>query len=127
MATSLGFAPGEEALVSFSVFFRYGNVWTDWRKTGIARQETQEKVLELAPNEHISHISGLSYDIDGSTYSLMAETSASQRLEPYGVCEASLSEDTPLDGVSWRFAPSTIGKKLNHISGDQTMGKYILR
>ena len=75
-------------------------MWTDWRKTGaiwkgrlaaitttttrrvVVDRTGQEEVLELAPDVHISHISGLSYDFDGSTYSLMAETSANQRLEP---------------------------------------------
>ena len=113
-------APGE-AQCPISFLLRYGDVWTDWRTTsGISAGK--EETLELAAKEDIVAISGYSWDRDGDTHSLQAESSAGRSWGPYG-------SHTPRYGYSLRSSPDapTNGLRLNHLSGDQTRGKYILR
>merc|ERR1712037_371756 len=78
--------------------------------------------MGLSAKEDIVGISGYSVDRSGNTRSLQAESSAGQSWGPHGT-------HTPLDARSLRSSPDapTNGLRLNHLSGDQTMGKYILR
>ena len=113
-------APGE-AQCPISFLLRYGDVWTDWATT-CGNDAGKEESLQLSAEEDIIAISGYSYDRDGVTGSLQAESSAGRSWGPHGT-------HTPLDARSLRSSPDapTNGLRLNHLSGDQTMGKYILR
>ena len=121
MATPLrGSAPGE-AQCPISFLLRYGDVWTDWRAT--SSYAGKEESLELSAKEDIVAISGYSGDRSGSTYSLQAESSAGRSWGPHG-------NHTPYGGISsLRSSPDapTNGLRLNHLSGNQTRDKYILR
>ena len=122
MATTLtGSAPGE-AQCPISFLFRYGNVWTGWRRTINVGGGGKEETLELSSKEDIVNMAGYTWDLDGNTRSLQAETSAGRIWGPHG-------DHTPADGKkSLRSSPATgNGLRLNHISGDQTPGKIILR
>ena len=118
--TLLRSAPGE-AQCPISFLLRYGDVWTDWRTTSIG-DAGKEESFELSNKEDIVAISGYSYDRDGVTGSLQAESSAGRSWGPHG-------SHTPSDGWSLRSSPDapTNGLRLNHLSGDQTRGKIILR
>ena len=119
-ATLLRSAPGE-AQCPISFLLRYGDVWTDWRRTsgGDARNE---ETLQLEKNEEIVAISGYRDDDYGSTTSLQAESSAGRSWGPHG-------RHFSHGGYSLRSSPdaSSNGLRLNHLSGDQTESKYILR
>ena len=119
-ATLLRSAPGE-AQCPISFLLRYGDVWTDWRTTS-GGDAGKEESLELSAKEDIVAISGYSDDRDGDTFSLQAESSAGQSWGPHGT-------HTPYGGISLRSSPDapTNGLRLNHLSGDQTRGKIILR
>ena len=121
MATGLlRSAPGE-AQCPISFLLRYGDVWTDWRKT-CDGSVGEEESFELAAKEDIVAISGYSYS-RGDTISLKAESSAGRSWGPHG-------DHKPLDGFNrLRSSPDapTNGLRLNHLSGDQTENKYILR
>ena len=121
MATPLrGSAPGE-AQCPISFLLRYGNVWTDWRTTS-EFDAGKEESFELSAKEEIVAISGYSVDMYGDTGSLQAESSAGQSWGPHGA-------HTPTATRSLRSLPDapTNGLRLNHLSGDQTEDKYILR
>ena len=120
VATTLaGSAPGE-ARCPISFLFRYGDVWTDWRTTTSYNDVSKEETLELY-NEDIVSMAGYSGDEDGSTFSLQAETSAGRSWGPHG-------SHYRYAGSSLRSSPATSnGLRLNHISGDQTKNKGILR
>ena len=120
-ATLLRSAPGE-AQCPISFLLRYGDVWTDWRTTTSDVNADKEETLELSGKEDIVAISGYSEDRRGDTRSLKAESSAGRSWGPHG-------DHTPLDGSSLRSSPHapTNGLRLNHLSGDQTKDKYILR
>ena len=96
-------------------------MWTDWHNTSSFDVGTEES-LELAAKEDIVAISGYSFDRGGATVSLQAESSAGRSWGPHG-------SYTPDDGRSLRSSPDapTNGLRLNHLSGDQTTGKFILR
>ena len=97
-------------------------MWTDWRTTS-SDYPGNEETLELNVDEEITKINGYSYgDTSGYTCSLQAETSAGRSWGPHG-------ERSPYDdGRSLRSAPTAgNGLRLNHISGDQTKDKIILR
>ena len=115
-------APGE-AQCPISFLLRYGNVWTDWRTTRSDVDAGKEESLQLSAKEEIVAISGYSWDREGDTRSLQAESSAGRSWGPHG-------NHTPYGGISsLRSSPDapTNGLRLNHLSGDQTVGKYILR
>ena len=118
--TLLRSAPGE-AQCPISFLLRYGNVWTDWRTTS-SFDAGKEESLELSAKEDIVAISGYSDERDGGTESLQAKSSAGRSWGPHG-------EYTPFGGRSLRSSPDapSNGLRLNHLSGDQTVGKYILR
>ena len=121
VATLLRSAPGE-AQCPISFLLRYGDVWTDWRTTSYG-DASKEETLQLDGNEDIVTISGYSHDFAGSTRSLQAESSAGRSWGPHG-------GHTPYGGVrSLRSSPDAPinGLKLNHLSGGQTLNKYILR
>ena len=113
-------APGE-AQCPISFLLRYGNVWTDWRTTSLS-DVGKEEWLQLGDNEDIIAISGYSGDRFGSTRSLQAESSAGQSWGPHG--DTSSFGDRSLRSLP--DAPSN-GLRLNHLSGDQTLRKHILR
>ena len=115
-----GSAPGE-AQYPISYFFRYGDVWTDWRTTSFDSAGNEE-TLELSSNEHVAKIAGYSWDVDGDTCTLQAKTSAGRSWGPYG-------SHSPAGGRgSLRSSPATSkGLRLNHTSGDQTKNNMILR
>ena len=96
-------------------------MWTDWRTTS-NNDAGQEETLDLATGEDITSISGYSEDIKGWTRFLQAETSLGRSWGPHG-------EHKPDDGYSLKSSPATNHGilRLNHISGDQTEYKYILR
>ena len=100
-------------------WIRYGDVWSDWRKTRSNDGIGEEETLELKSNEDIVAISGYSWDEYGSTSSLQAETSAGRNWGPHGL-------HIPDDSTSLRSSPSN-GLRLNHISGSESVGKIILR
>lgn len=118
--TLLRSAPGE-AQCPISFLLRYGDVWTDWRTTS-SWDASKEESMELSAKEDIVAISGYSWDRSGATISLQAESSAGRSWGPYG-------NHTPDDDYSLRSSPDapTNGLRLNHLSGDQTEHKYILR
>ena len=120
VATLLRSAPGE-AQCPISFLLRYGDVWTDWRTT-CNYDAGKEETLELSSKEDIIAISGYSRDRSGNTNSLQAESSAGRSWGPHGT-------HRPGDGVSLRSSPNapTKGLRLNHLSGNQTGGKRILR
>ena len=113
-------APGE-AQCPISFLLRYGDVWTDWRTTSNLSAGKQE-TLELSGKEEIVAISGYSLDREGDTSSLQAASSAGRSWGPHG-------NHTPFDGYSLRSSPDapSNGLRLNHLSGDQTRRKFILR
>ena len=113
-------APGE-AQCPISFLLRYGELWTDWHRTSRYDADKEES-LELAAEEDIIAISGYSLDWVGDTRSLQAESSAGRSWGPHGT-------HTPRDGYSLRSSPDapTNGLRLNHLSGDQTKAKIILR
>ena len=116
-----GSAPGE-AQCPISFLLRYGDMWTDWRTTTNI-DPGKEETLELSGKEDIIAISGYSLDFDGHTSSLQAASSAGRSWGPHG-------KHTPDDGYrSLRSSPDapTNGLRLNHLSGNQTGDKYILR
>ena len=114
-----GSAPGE-AQYPISYFFRYGDVWTDWRTTSFD-SAGKEETLELFSNEHVAKIAGYSWDVDGDTTTLQAKTSAGRSWGPHG-------DHYPSNRRSLRSSPAASnGLRLNHISGDQTRNKIILR
>ena len=77
------------------------------------------ETLELSESESITSIDGVSWDVDGDTWSLLAETSQGKTWGPHG-------NHKPRSGESLR--PSPRGNiKLAFISGDETVGKRILR
>ena len=122
MATTLlRSAPGE-AQCPISFLLRYGDVWTDWRKTTSNTDAGKEESLQLSAKEDIVAIAGYSWDRSGSTISLQAKSSAGRSWGPHG-------DHRPGDGDSLRSSPDapTNGLRLNHLSGDQTVNKYILR
>ena len=118
-------APGE-AQCPISFLLRYGNVWTDWRQTSDWGAYTEvagkEETLQLEEHQDIVAISGYSNDRDGWTRSLRAKSSAGRSWGPHGW-------HRPIDGRSLRSSPDapSNGLRLNHLSGDQTWGKFILR
>ena len=121
VAASLrGSAPGE-AQCPISFLLRYGNVWTNWRETS-RFDAGKEETLQLEEHQDIVAISGFSIDRDGDTRSLQAESSAGRSWGPHGW-------HRPLDSNSLRSSPDapSNGLRLNHLSGDQTKDKYILR
>ena len=121
MATPLrGSAPGE-AQCPISFLLRYGDVWTDWRTTTDVNAG-KEEILPLETKEDIVAISGYSEDRYGLTGSLQAESSAGRSWGPFG-------DHKPDARCSLRSSPSAPrnGLRLKHISGDQTVNKYILR
>ena len=120
MATLLRSAPGE-AQCPISFLLRYDDVWTDWRTTSWG-DAGKEEILQLEQNEDIVTISGYSYDRDGDSLSLQAESSAGRSWGLFG-------GHKPVYGRSLRSSPSAPrnGLRLKHISGDQTVNKYILR
>ena len=119
-ASLFRFAPGE-AQCPISFLLRYGDVWTDWRTTTNI-DPGKEETLELSGEEDIIVISGYSSDWDGVTFSLQAASSAGRSWGPHGT-------HTPSPGTSLRTSPDapTNGLRLNHLSGNQTKGKFILR
>ena len=124
--TLLRSAPGE-AQCPISFLLRYGDVWTDWRTTSRA-SAGKEDSFELAAEEDIIAISGCSYVWNGATASLQAESSAGRRWGPHGG-HFPTGGHYSSDGRSLRSSPNapTNGLRLNHLSGDQTYGKRILR
>ena len=113
-------APGE-AQCPISFLLRYGDVWTDWRTTS-SFDAGKEETLQLEKKEEIVAISGYSHDGAGGTRSLQAESSAGRSWGPHG-------DHTTSGGSSLRSSPDapSNGLRLNHLSGDQTGGKIILR
>ena len=96
-------------------------MWTDWRTTS-GGGAGKEEALELGANEDIVAISGYSFDREGGTLSLQAETSAGRSWGPHG-------DHRPYDGYrSLRSSPDapSNGLRLNHLSGDQTDKKKII-
>ena len=121
VATTLrGSAPGE-AQCPISFLLRYGDVWTDWRTTSNAGA-VKEESLELSGKEDIVAISGYSHDREGDTFSLQAASSAGRSWGPHG-------NHTSESWKSLRSSPDapTNGLRLNHLSGNQTFDKFILR
>ena len=119
--TFRGSEPGEaQCLISF--LLRYGYVWTDWRTTS-SWEGSKEETLDLDQTEDIVAISGYSWDWSGGTISLQAESSEGRRWGPFGRHE--LCRYKTGAGTGLRASPQ--GLRLNHISGDQTHCKYILR
>ena len=120
-STLPGSAPGE-AQCPISFLLRYGDVWSDWRTTTSGVNAGKEEILlQLEGNEEIGFINGYSYDKSGSTGSLQAETSAGRSWGPHG-------DHRSYGGSGLRSSPAASnGLRLNHISGDQTRGKIILR
>ena len=123
VATLVRSAPGE-AQCPISFLLRYGDVWTDWRKTSRLDAGREEESLELSSKEDIIAISGCSWDREGDTSSLQAETSAGRSWGPHG-------DHNPYYKSQWSLRSSpdapTNGLRLNHLSGVQTKDKYILR
>ena len=119
--TLLRSAPGE-AQCPISFLLRYGDVWTDWRKTSWGDGADKEETLQLEEHQEIVAISGYSWDRFGWTGSLEAESSAGRSWGPHGY-------HTPDSRCSLRSSPDapTNGLRLNHLSGDQTRDKHILR
>ena len=115
-------APGE-AQCPISFLLRYGGQvwWTDWR-TVSDDADGEEESFELSAKEEIVAISGYSNDWNGDTGSLQAKSSADRRWGPHG-------SHGPRGGYSLRSSPDapTNGLRLNHLSGNQTRRKYILR
>ena len=114
-------------------FFRYGNVWTDWRETTSNVDAGTEETLQLdsliQSTKDISGISGYSYDSTGDTYSLQAEIPPA--VWSLGLTKSSWGphgDHTPSRGRSLRSSPDAPknGLRLNHISGGSG-GKIILR
>ena len=102
---------------------RYGNEWSGWHTISISDHAAgREETLVLASGEEITSISGYSEDIKGWTRFLQAETSLGRSWGPHG-------EHKPDDGYSLKSSPATNHGilRLNHISGDQTEYKYLLR
>ena len=113
-------APGE-AQCPISFLLRYGDVWTDWRTTS-RFVPGKEETLQLEEHQDIVAISGYSNDQFGITRSLQAESSAGRSWGPHGFHK-------PGVGKSLRSSPDapSNGLRLNHLSGDQTTNKRILR
>ena len=81
----------------------------------------EDTVLQLEEDDDIVAISGYSSDSFGWTLSLQAETSAGRSWGPHGYHK-------PYGYNSLRSSPAASnGLRLNHISGDQTEDKSILR
>ena len=122
MATALPRSAPGEAQCPISFLLRYGDVWSDWRTTTSgANASKEESLLQLEASEEICSICGYSRDEFGDTYSLQAETSAGRSWGPHG-------NHKPYGHNSLRSSPAASnGLRLNHISGDQTHGKRILR
>ena len=95
-------------------------MWSTWRKTGLL-DAYKEETLELAANEDIAHISGYSYDDDGSTSSLHVETSTGRRWEQ--------GKHVGNDYISLRSSPPSrsSGLRLKYISGNESQDKWIVR
>ena len=101
--------------------FRYGDEWTRWHTTQYGPKK-KEKILELASDEEITSISGFTWNSDGRTFSLQAETSAGRSWGPHG-------NHRPYVGNSLRSSINRGMLRLNHISGTKlgNQSKYILR
>ena len=99
---------------------RYDNEWSNWHRTsGFAADK--EETLELASGEEITSISGFTWNSDGATRSLQAETSAGRSWGPHG-------RHQPTVGISLRSSPANKNAlRLHHISGNETRGKSTLR
>ena len=111
------------------ISLRYDNEWSTWRSTS-RDAPGKEETLELASDEEITSISGFSFNSDGDTRSLQAETSAGRSWGPHGWHE-------PIVGISsFRSSPANRDGRLrlNHISGNEDAreltpqtDKFILR
>ena len=95
-------------------------MWTDWHKTNNVNADQEEKTLDLATGEDITSLSGYSYDDNGDTLSLQAETSAGRQWGPFG-------NHSGTYGSLRSSPPTSSGLRLHHLSGDLTMGNMILR
>ena len=95
-------------------------MWSDWHTTnGVFGP--REETLDLATGEHITSISGYSYDEGGTTDSLQAETSAGRQWGPFG------DHRDDSDNSLRSSPPTSSGLRLHHLSGDQSENIMILR
>ena len=103
---------------------RYNDVWTDWRTTSDFDADQGERTLDLATGEDITTISGYSHDNDGDTLSLQAETSAGRQWPTWGPFGYHSGNS---DNSLRSSPPTSSGLRLHHLSGDQTVGNWIIR
>ena len=101
--------------------FRYGETWAEqkFRQVSGLSDVGGEETLDLRATESITSINGCSWDDDGDTSSLQAETTTGTSWGP-------VSDHQPHDGRSLR--PSPRGKiKLAFISGREEYDNYCVR
>ena len=99
---------------------RYGETWAEqFRKVNGFNDDGGEETLDLRATESITSINGCSWDKEGRTYSLLAETTTGTSWGPVG-------DHRPRPYRSLR--PSPRGKiKLAFISGREELGNYCVR
>ena len=101
------------------ISLRYNNEWSTWRETSDFADLGKEETLELASGEEITSISGFTFNSDGNTDSLQAETSAGRSWGSHG-------NHKTYNAVSLRSSPATShGLRLNYISGNKGILRWL--
>ena len=116
-----GSAPGEK-LVAIFTCCRYGPDWAQWRQiSGWIPKDGNEATLDLGldANLKITSVTGISFNRDGWTCMLQAQSDGST-WGPHGRSELNANR-------SERPSPSSPQLVLTHLSGDTTFEARILR